>query len=154
MDQNDNFSRYNWLSCIQPSFFGSNLWSSIFLPPSTKLGQGIIFRSMCQEFCLQGEGACVAGGRAWQGEHSWWGRAWQGGMHGRGHVWQGACIAGSVHGSGMYVARGACVAGGRGMCGRGHTWQGACMTGDLVAYDQWAGGMHPTGMHSFFVCLI
>ena len=22
MDQNDNFSRYNWLSCIQPSFFG------------------------------------------------------------------------------------------------------------------------------------
>ena len=29
-----------------------------FLPPATKLGQGNIFRSVCQQFCPQG-------GRAW-----------------------------------------------------------------------------------------
>ena len=27
------------------------------LPPATKLGQGHIFRSVCQEFCSQGEGS-------------------------------------------------------------------------------------------------
>ena len=63
-----------------------------FLPPATKLGQGNIFRSVCQEFCPQG-GACVAGGM-----HG-------GGMHGRGHVWwghawQGACMVGRMCGRG------------------------------------------------------
>ena len=38
-----------------------------------------------------------------------------GGMHGR-----VACVAGSVHGRGVWW--GACMAGG--MCGRGHAWQG------------------------------
>ena len=37
------------------------------LPPATKLGQGNIFRSVCQEFCPQAGGGC----------------AWQGGMRGR-----------------------------------------------------------------------
>ena len=46
------------------------------LPPATKLVQGNIFRSVCQDFCL--------GGRAWQGE----------GMHGRGACVAGACMAG------------------------------------------------------------
>ena len=34
-----------------------------FLPPATKLGQGNIFRSMCQEFCSQGGGLphCMLG---------------------------------------------------------------------------------------------
>ena len=75
-----------------------------FIMPATKLGQGNIFRSVCQEFCPQGEGqgvcmaggvhgwgACVAGGKA--GEHGR-GCAWQGGMHDRGHALQGACVVG------------------------------------------------------------
>ena len=32
------------------------LWPSILLPLATKLGQGNIFRSVCQEFCPQGGG--------------------------------------------------------------------------------------------------
>ena len=80
------------------------------LPPATKLGEGNIFRSVCQEFC--------PGGCAWQR-----GRVWQWGVHGRGacmaggmcgggHAWQGVSMAGGhawqegVHG------RGTCVAGG------------------------------------------
>ena len=46
------------------------------LPLTTKFGQGNIFRSVCQEFCPRGRGACMAEG-----------------VHGR-----GACLAGSVHG--------------------------------------------------------
>ena len=83
----------------------------ISLPPETKLGQGNIFRSLCQEFCPQ-----------------------EGGMHGRGRcAWQGACmvggVAGGMHGRGCMIGGGvagrACVAGG--MCGRGvhgreHAW--------------------------------
>ena len=66
-----------------------HLYFKTFLPPATKLGQGNIFRSVCQEFCPQ-KGAYVAWGHAWQG-----GCAWQGGMHGRrvcvagGCAWQG-----------------------------------------------------------------
>ena len=41
-----------------------------FLLPATKLGQGNIFRSVCQEFCSQG-GMC-AGGHAWQMGCAWW----------------------------------------------------------------------------------
>ena len=47
-----------------------------------------------------------------------------GGMHGRGHVWQRECVAGGMHG------------------------RGACMAGGCAAAIA-AGGMHPTGMHSF-----
>ena len=46
----------------------------LLLPPATKLRQGNIFTSMCQEFCLGGQGECMAGGGAcvvrgcaWQG---------------------------------------------------------------------------------------
>ena len=41
-------------------FTASNCWiyiiliGSILLPPATKLGQGNIFRSVCQEFCSRG----------------------------------------------------------------------------------------------------
>ena len=45
-----------------------------------KLGQGNIFRSLCQEFCPQGD------------------------MHDRGHAWQGACMAGGMHGRGKVHA--------------------------------------------------
>ena len=47
---------------------------------------------------MDGRGACVAGGHAWQGGvHGGGGHAWQGGMHGfgacmaGGYVWQGGC---------------------------------------------------------------
>ena len=61
-----------------------------------------------------------------------------GGMHGGGHVWQGE----------------GCVWWGRGVCGRGcmaggmQGRGGVCATADTTGYGQWAGGTHPTGMHS------
>ena len=55
-----------------------------FLPPATKLGQGNIFRSVCQQFWPQGGVACVAargGGRAWlHGGNAWF-------YSGGGHAW-------------------------------------------------------------------
>ena len=57
------------------------------------MGQGYIFRSMCQEFCplggqaggggmhgggVHGRGACLAEGRVWQGVCMAGGHAWQG----------------------------------------------------------------------------
>ena len=89
---------------LWPLSFFKNLYR-----PLRSLGQGNIFRSVCQEFC-PGGGACVAGG-----------------MHGRGHVWQGACMAG-----GACVAWGPCMVGG-GMCGReGVHGRGACVVGGCV----------------------
>ena len=64
--------------CITiPPFFSR--WFTLnvdnLLPPATKLGQGNIFRSVCQEFCpwggmrgrgcVHGRGACMAGGCVW-----------------------------------------------------------------------------------------
>ena len=79
-------------------------------------------RRLCFYRCLS-----VQGGRAWQEGCVWQGgHAWHGGMHGRGDMCgRGACMV-----------RGACVAGG----GRA--------TADTTGYGQWAGGTHPTGMHS------
>ena len=85
-----------------------------FLPPATKLGQGNIFRSVCQQFC------------------PWGGPAWlhQGGMHG---FIRGACV---VLFGGSYVVL---FGGGmRGFIWGGHMcfysggmhdfiWGGACM---------------------------
>ena len=84
------------------------------LPPATKLGQGNIFRSMCQEFCPQW-------GKVWQGLC-----AWQGGMHGRGHAWQGGHVWQWGH-----AWQGRCVWQG-GMHGRGHAWQGGGHTWHTV----------------------
>ena len=72
--------------------------NNIFTTCKRSLGQGNIFRSMCQSFCPQ------VGGEGWGSMHG-------GGMHGGGHLWWRACMVG------------ACIAGdmhGRGMCGRGH----------------------------------
>ena len=55
-----------------------------------------------------------------------------GGMCGRGWAWQG-----------WRAWQGACVA-------AGHAWQGVCPLADTMRYSQWAGGMHPTGMHSCY----
>ena len=101
---------------------------SLIFTAATKLRQGNIFTSMCQEFCPQGgmhgRGAYVVGGYVWRGAcmvggmHGG-GHAWQGGMHGRRCAWQG-----DMHG------RGACMAGGhvwQGECVVGGAWEGACM---------------------------
>ena len=92
---------------------------TVSLPPATKLGQGNIFRSICQEFCPGG------GGHAWQGG------AWQG----------GTCLVGGVHGRGDVHGKEACVA-------RGHAWRGACMIGGACVAGMgacMAGGMHGKG---------
>ena len=85
----------------------------MLLPPATKLRQGNVFTSMCQEFCPQLEGACVPGG----GVH---GR----GVYGRGHAWQGtSCMAGGVHGR-VHAWQEGVHGGGGCVHGRGHSWQG------------------------------
>ena len=111
-----------------------------FTARKRSLGQGNIFRSVCQEFCPRG--ACVVAG----GMHGCRGHAWlwgacvvvgacvvAGGMHGcgggvvgvrgcGGHVWLwGACmVVGSIHGCGGYAWL-------QGVCGyRGHAWCGGC----------------------------
>ena len=89
-------------------------WWPWLLPPATKLGQGNIFRSVCQQFCPQGGHAWLLGGHAWfylggacmvlfRG-HAWF---YLGGMHGFilgglcGFIWGGAGVVlfrGGVHG--------------------------------------------------------
>ena len=143
----------------------------LFLPPATKLGQGNIFRSVCQEFCSRRGGG-----------HVWWGC-----VHGRGACVVGVCVVGGMHGGDMcvcgggacmvggHVWRGACMAGGgmhgRGMCVAGvcmggHAWQGVCMAGGCVwqgvcmaggvcgryyEIQSMSGQWHPPGMH---FCLV
>ena len=99
-----------------------------FLLPATKLGQGNIFRSVCQQFCpWGGMRGCSGGERAW---------FYLGGMHG--FIW------GGVHGFMgvcMVLFRGACMVLFGGACVvlfGGHAWfylggvhgfiqQGACV---------------------------
>ena len=97
----------------------------------------------CLSFCPQGGGVFLLGGCAWLlqggGMCGW---SW-GGMRG----WSGGCA---------WLLRG----GMHGCSGGGHAWLllggacvvapgGACMGYDEIRrYDQWAGGTHPTGMHS------
>ena len=51
------------LSIYHRPVIGYSSMMSCFNRPQTKLGQGNIFRSVCQEFCLQGGIlACIAGG--------------------------------------------------------------------------------------------
>ena len=132
----------------------------MLLPPATKLGQGNIFRSVCQEFCPQGGcawllaggmrgcwGACmVAGGHAWmQGGMC----GCQGGVHGcrEGHAW---LLGGHVW------LLGGCVWLPGGMCGcRGCAWLlGACMVGGH-AWLAGGGGMHgwQGGMCGWWRCV-
>ena len=40
----------------------ASYWNAFLLPPATKLGQGNIFRSVCQQFCPQGGHAWLLGG--------------------------------------------------------------------------------------------
>ena len=59
-------------NCMRKFYSLQGLFITAELFTATKLGQGNIFRSVCQEFCPQGgggmhgRGACMAGGCAWQ----------------------------------------------------------------------------------------
>ena len=81
--------------------------SGVFLPPATKLGQGNIFRSVCQQFCPQGGAACVV---ALGGMHGFI----QGGVHG---FIQGG-VHGFIRGACMVLFGGACVV----LFSGGHAW--------------------------------
>ena len=60
-----------------------------FLPPATKLGQGNIFRSVCQQFCPGGGHAwLLVGGCAWLHRGCVW--FYSGGVHG--FIRGGACM--------------------------------------------------------------
>ena len=88
----------------------------VFLPRATKLGQGNIFRSVCQQFCPRG--VCVVA---------------RGGMHG--FIW-GVCV---VLFGGAYVVSfgGACVVLFGGACMvlfGGHAW---FYSGGMCGFIQW-----------------
>ena len=105
-------------------------------------GRGVLWQGgMC------GRGVCMAGGYAWQEE----------GVGSRGLCGRRGCVCEGVHARGRCVWQGVCVAGG--VCGRGCVWQGVCVAVgggacmvDTTRYGQWAGGTHPTGMHSCLSC--
>ena len=121
------------LSCI--AIFTARSWGKV------------IFSEACVKNSVRGGGmhgreGMPGRGCAWQGEHAWqWEHVWQGER-----AWQGGCV----------WQRGTCMIG-------GHVWRGACMVGvcmiggvhgrdtcvaDTTRYSQWAGGTHPTGIHS------
>ena len=61
-------------------------------PPINEVCEGYVFTPVCQSFCSQGVGACVAGGVHGRG-HMWQGdMCGRGAMCGRGHVWQGCHV--------------------------------------------------------------
>ena len=144
-----------------------NIVSYVLLPPATKLGQGNIFRSVCQQFCPRGGRAWLPGGVCMVlfGGHAWFysggyvvlfsggacvvlfsgGRVWfyLGGMHG--FIQWGACV--------VLFSRGACV-----VLFGGHAWfysVGGCAWFYSVGGCAWfysAGGMHGfiQGGHAWF----
>ena len=128
------------------------------LPPANEVCEGYVFTGVCHSVHRGGVCGC-SGGCAWLlGGHAWllWGAC----MVARGAcmVARGACMV-APRGACM-VALGACVVAPRGACVvalGGHAWLllggmhgcsgGACMV-FLMRYGQWAGGTHPTGMHT------
>ena len=97
-----------------------------YLPPAEACVKNSVHRG--RGACVAG-GACIAGGACMAGGHAWLG----------GYVWQGACMVGGHAWQGGMHGRGACMAG-----------EGVCMA-DTTRYGQWAGGTHPTGMHSCYI---
>ena len=107
----------------------------MLLPPATKLGQGNIFRSVCQQFCPQG-------GCAWL--HGRVGHAWfyLGGM--RGFIPGGVCgficggVRGFIWGACVVLFRGACMVLLQGVCMV--LFRGACVVfsvfSDTMRYGQ------------------
>ena len=96
----------------------SSFATIIFKAHKRSLGQGNIFRSVCQEFCSQRGGgaipACIAGGSGIP-----------------------ACLAAGLGGVSQYAFRG--------VCSGGCLLRGC---GDPAVMTTATGGTHPTGMHS------
>ena len=132
-----------------------------------KLGQGNIFRSVCQEFCPQGPCACQRGvcGRGMHGRGAciagcvWWGAcqnfcpweacmsgrcAWQGGMCGR-----GACMAGEHDMAGGCAWRGGNVCGKRSMSRRYVSYWNAFLFKLLVWFTNRTVHLHRTFVFHF-----
>ena len=110
----------------------------IFTARKRSLGQGNIFRSVCQEFRPQGRG--IAGGCAWPGGSC----MARGGVHGGGH----ACL-GKMHGCGGHACPGEHAwPGGSCMAGVICVRRGACMSGGAcVAMGGVHGGGHACHTH-------
>ena len=128
----EQFIYFLWTKIVENIVIVSNL-------KFRSLGQGNIFRSVCQEFCPQGR--CLVPGGAWsrgvpgpEGGHF-------GGVPGPGGclVWEVPCLWGSALG----------VPGTGGVCSGGCMLQGcACSRGCLVETPRTttaAGSTHPTG---------
>ena len=126
------------------------------------LGQGNIFTPVCHSVHRGGMCGCSQGRHVWL---LWGGHAWL--------SWGGMCgclggMRGFIRGACMVLFGGACMVLFRGgMCG---FIQGVCMVlfggrawfysggasvvfsvfSNTMRYGQWAGGTHPTGMHSCY----
>ena len=146
---------------------------SILLPPATKLRQGNVFTSVCQEFCPQGGGGGVSVPACTTGHMtrrvSVWGASVQGGLcpggggslsRGRGiYVQGGLCLeAGSLSGGGVSVWGGVSVQGvsiqgglcpGGGSLSRGRVsvqGEGLCPGGLYPGGSLSRGGLCPGGL--------
>ena len=126
----------------------------ILLPPATKLGQGNIFRSVCQQFCPQGGMRGCLGGHACVvlfGGHAWFYSGvcmvLFGGVHG---FIRGACMV-LVRGCAWFYS-GGCVVLFRGACVvlfGGHVW---FYSGEHVwFYSGGVRGFIQGGMHGFII---
>ena len=143
MTSQPEFSRWAWQNFrwneMRCNIFGR---TQVFITARKwSLGQGNIFRSMCQEFCSQGG-------------------AWSRGVSGprRG----GRCLhsgGGGVPGPGGYLVpgvpgpRGCLLQGGLVLVGNAWSWRGCLVwrgCGDPPKMATAAGSMHPTGIHSCF----
>ena len=158
----DSYTFYFWTVRIKN--ICNVLWVSggesavIVLCSNIVTGRKRSLRRLCFYRCLSVHtgGTCVVAA----GGHTW---LLPGGMVALGGM---RVALGGVHGC---SGRGACVValgGMHGCSGGGHVWllpgwacmvapRGACMGYDEIRrYDQWAGGTHPTGMHSCYHLLL
>ena len=117
---------------------------NIFTARKRSLGQGNIFRSVCQEFCPQG--GCMV-----------WGVHGPGGAWSQGDAWSWGCmvlggfmVLGAVHGpKRVHGLGGVCmVPGVSPPPGTMHTPQDHAPPPRGLKMATAVGGMHPTGMHS------
>ena len=137
----------------------------LFLPPANEVCEGYVFTGVCLSTggdvrdCSGGACMVALGGHVWllRGGHPW---LFLGGAC---VVAPGGCVvalgghAWLLPGGHAWLLRG----GVRGCSGGGCAWLflGGCMVarGECMGYDeiwrygQWAGGTHPTGMHSCYL---
>ena len=113
-----------------------------FLPPANEVCEGYVFTGVCLSTpgCVGGHVVLFRGCMVLFGGRAWF---YLGGMHG--FIW-GACMV--LFGGHAWFYSG----GVHGFSGGVWFFWGACMVfsvfSDTMRYGQWAGGTHPTGMHS------